>query len=79
MFENGILVADQCVDQKPKCSCDQYHFTLAFTEPDGRLERPDPINRLVMPNPGIHMIIPILFFCGKQEPNPILSKKRTTI
>ena len=48
MLENRILVAEQSMTWQPKRSCSSQHSTLALTGLDGRSERLDPINQLVM-------------------------------
>ena len=48
MLKNRILVAEQSLIWQPKRSCDLQHSTLALIGLDGRSQRPDPINWLVM-------------------------------
>ena len=43
-----MLEAEQSMTWQPKRLCGSQHSTLALTGLDGRSERPDPINRLVM-------------------------------
>ena len=54
------------------------HSTLAITELDGLSDRPDPINRLVVPIPGAYMFFPTVFAnLHRQEvPNPYLLGSR---
>ena len=48
MLEDGFLVAEQFITWQLKRPCDLQHSALALTGLDGQLERPDPINQLVM-------------------------------
>ena len=48
LLEDVILVAEQSVTLLPKLSHNFQHFTLIFTRQDRWLERPNPINWLVM-------------------------------
>ena len=62
MLEHEILVAEQFLTGQSKKSCDLQYYTLVLIGLDGRVKRPDPINRLVMSNPSTYVIVPIVFF-----------------
>ena len=62
MFEGRILIAEQSLTRQPNWSSDEQHSTLALTELDGWLERPDPINWLVISSHSTDMIVKTIFF-----------------
>ena len=52
MLGDGFLAAELSVIQQMKWSRDLQNSILALSRLDGRLERPDPISRLVISNPS---------------------------
>ena len=56
ILKNGMLVAEQSVTRQLKWSSDLQYSTLAYAGLNGRAERPNPIDQLVMSSPDICMI-----------------------
>ena len=57
-----ILVTESVLDPSTDVVKWQQHSSLALTGLDEQSEKPDHINRLVLSNPSVYMIVPVVFF-----------------